>query len=51
MVNLDLSCLVAGKIVKLNNCKYGDTLITAENLESLLGEHLIGYAAGEVIFE
>ena len=50
-VNLDLSCLVAGKIVKLNNCKYGDTLITAENLESLLGEHLIGYAAGEVIFE
>lgn len=50
-VNLDLSCLVAGKIVKLNNCKYGDTVITAENLESLLGEHLIGYAAGEVIFE
>lgn len=50
-VNLDLSCLVAGKIVKLNNCKYGETVITAENLVSLLGEHLIGYAAGEVIFE
>lgn len=50
-VNFDLSCLVSGKTVKLNNCKYGETVITEENLETLLGEHLIDYKEGEVVFE
>lgn len=49
-VVLDLTKLNAGKVVKLVNCKYGDTVITAENIVSLLGTNLEGYAAGKVAF-
>ena len=49
-VVLDLTKLNAGKVVKLVNCKYGDTVITAENIVSLLGTNLKGYAAGKVAF-
>ena len=50
-VNLDVSKLNADKKVKLINCKYGDTVITAENLEATLGENLVGYETGEIVFE
>ena len=49
-VVLDLTKLNAGKVVKLVNCKYGDTVITAENIEGLLVANLKGYAAGKVTF-
>ena len=49
-VVLDLTKLNAGKVVKLVNCKYGDTVITAENIVSLLGTNLDGYAADKVTF-
>ena len=49
-VVLDLTKLNAGRVVKLVNCKYGDTVITAANIEELLGTNLKGYAAGKVTF-
>ena len=49
-VVLDLTKLNAEKVVKLVNCKYGDTVITAENIVSLLGTNLKGYAADKVAF-
>ena len=49
-VVLDLTKLNAEKVVKLVNCKYGDEIITAENIVSLLGTNLDGYAADKVTF-
>ena len=49
-VVLDLTKLNAEKAVKLVNCKYDDTVITAENIKELLGANLKGYAAGKVTF-